>query len=126
MKRRSNEVESFIINIMYKEYYSNLGENEKKKELDIIKNNFITEYTSWLNLEIMLLKLSKVISSIYKIKGFNQFIKFIDKSDSYLDDSCNELSCSIIKNIINYNNNNNNNFGSYLENIKKNIKIEFL
>ena len=119
-------IKSYDENIMYKEYYSNLGENEKKKELDIIKNNFITEYTSWLNLEIMLLKLSKVISSIYKIKGFNQFIKFIDKSDSYLDDSCNELSCSIIKNIINYNNNNNNNFGSYLENIKKNIKIEFL
>jgi hypothetical protein len=120
---------SYCNNIMYVEYYNNLDENEKNKEIEIIKNNFITEYITLLNLEIILLKFSKVINNIYKIKGFNQFIKIIDKTDSYIDDNDeinfkqDEITCSNIKNIIN---NCNNLYDTYIQDIKSNIKIDFL
>ena len=120
---------SYSNNIMYVEYYNNLDENEKNKEIDIIKNNFITEYITLLNLEIILLKFSKVVNNIYKIKGFNQFIKIIDKTNSYIDDNDeinfkqDEITCSNLKNIIN---NCNNLYDTYIQDIKLNIKIEFL
>jgi hypothetical protein len=111
-------------NIMYKEYYNNLEEADKNKELEKIKNNFISEYINWFNLEITLMKFSKVLNLIYKMKGFNQFIKFVDKTNCYLDNNYhqeNEITCINIKNIIS---SCNNFYDLYLEDLKLKIKIE--
>ena len=55
-------------------------------ELDILKNNVLEENICWLYLEHDLILLSKIIKSIYLIKGFNQFIKQIDKTNGYLNE----------------------------------------
>jgi hypothetical protein len=82
------------------------GQNDLKS--NELKDNFILDNINWLNLEITLIKFGKVINSIYKIKGFNQFIKFVDKTNSYImgdSDNKDDITCNNIKNIINsYNN----------------------
>jgi hypothetical protein len=126
----------YSCNIIYKEYYNNLNEQNKNKEMNLIKNNFITEYANLINLEIILLKFSKVINSIYKIKGFNQFIKYIDNKNCYIDNSSEaspklgipekelnnkeEITFFNIKNIIT---NCKNLYDNYIEDIKLIIKI---
>ena len=55
-------------------------------ELDILKNNVLEENICWLYLEHDLILLNKIIKSIYLIKGFNQFIKQIDKTNGYLNE----------------------------------------
>jgi hypothetical protein len=101
--------EKYFKNIMYKEHYDSLLEIEQKLELELIKNNFISENINWISLELTLIKISKILNSIYKIKGFNQFIKIIDKTNSYIQDNitnnCEDtISCECIKKIIDDNN----------------------
>ena len=99
---------SIIREILLNNYKKKILSGQDDLKLSEIKNDFILDNTNWLNLEITLIKFAKVINSIYKIKGFNQFIKFVDKTNSYLmadSDNKDDITCNNIKNIINnYNN----------------------
>jgi hypothetical protein len=66
---------------------SNTNENKRKEELDNLKQNVLQENICWLYLEYDLKLLNEIIKLIYSIKGFNQFIKQIDKTNGCLEDS---------------------------------------
>ncbi len=75
---------------------SNINETNKKTELNNLKQDVIQENICWLYLNYDLKLLNKIIKSIYSIKGFNQFIKQIDKTNGCLIESTTPDSINFI------------------------------
>lgn len=71
-------------------------------ELDNHLKNECTKYImNWLELEIDLLKFNSILTEIYKLRGYNQLIKYIDKYNSCIpEDELYENIKLIINNII--------------------------
>ena len=78
-----------------------ITEIEKKKNLDMLKNDVLQENMCWLFLNFDLKIFNKIVKSIYAINGFNQFIKQIDKTNGCLTDTneTNILSIKALNNI---------------------------
>ena len=64
----------------------NTPKDKISNELEILKNTVLQENMCLLFLEHDLILTNKLIKSIYSIKGFNQFIKHLDKTNGYLND----------------------------------------
>ena len=109
-------------NIMLKEFLLEIDENQRKVEIDNLNKKFIECNNSWIILESTLIMLSKILKDIYKIYGFNQYLRNIDKNNGYLN-SNSDLNKKIIDIIINNNNIN------YAQNIQlqiSNYKLDIL
>jgi len=81
----------------------NISNEQKKNELDILKNQVIQENICWLYLDFDLKLLNKIIKSIYLLNGFNQFVKQIDKTHGCFEDieqDDKSISLGTIKDII--------------------------
>ncbi len=87
------------------DYWDNLKlkkPEDQEKELNILKYECVQENKSMFELEIDLIGMCELVNSIYKIKGFNQFIKFIDKNNGCLPTNSDCLiNCDIFKSIFN-------------------------
>jgi hypothetical protein len=76
--------------------------DEQTKEIYIIKQEIIQENKSLFELELDLIGLDDTIRSVYKLKGFNQLIKFLDKNNGILPIHSNTfINCDIFKTIYN-------------------------
>ncbi len=73
-------------------------EEERKNELEILKQEIIQENKSLYELEIDLLLMAEFVNKIYKLKGFNQLIKLIDRYNGCLPiNSDTFINCNIFK-----------------------------
>ncbi len=76
----------------------NKPEEERKNELQILKQEIIQENKSLYDLEIDLVLLGELITKIYKLKGFNQLIKLLDKHNGCIPiNSDTFINCNIFK-----------------------------
>jgi hypothetical protein len=76
--------------------------DEQTKEVHIIKQEIIQENKSLFELELDLIGLDDTIKSVYKLKGFNQLIKFLDKNNGILPTKSDTfINCDIFKTIYN-------------------------
>lgn len=70
--------------------YLNMGfwdnEMSNKERIDYLKENYYNYIKGWISLRNDILKISKFIKNIYKIFGFNKFIKYIDSCYGTLND----------------------------------------
>ena len=74
----------FYYKIDFWEHYSKLDEQQKILEIEEIKNNLKKTFSNVFTLFRDLLDFHFIVNSIFKIKGFNQFIKIIDKYNGCL------------------------------------------
>lgn len=102
---RNNVIKDYIEDKYKLDYWDNLklkSYEDQEKELNILKYECVQENKSLFDLEIDLIGMCELINSIYKIKGFNQFIKFIDRNNGCLPiNSDSILNCDIFKSIFN-------------------------
>jgi hypothetical protein len=102
---RNVVIKNYIEKFYKLDFWENIKtktQEEQLKEIDILKQECVQENKSLFELEIDLICLCEFINKIYKLKGFNQFIKFIDSYNGCLPvNSDSLLNCDIFKTIYN-------------------------
>jgi hypothetical protein len=74
---------------------------EKKILTEELNNNLINEYIiNFIDLENDLIKLSSFMNELFKIKGFNQFIKILDNDNGLILENSSPINYSVIKDIL--------------------------
>ena len=74
---------------------------EKKIVNEELNNNLINEQIiNFIDLENDLIKLSIFMNELFKIKGFNQFIKMLDNDNGIILENSSAINYSVIKDIL--------------------------
>lgn len=82
------------------EKIKNISQEARNNEINILKNECIQSNKSWFDLEIDIICLCEFINSIYKIKNFNQFLKYVDSVNGCIPlDNSGLINCEIIRTI---------------------------
>lgn len=126
---RNINISIFIENNFTSDYWeniNNISNNDKEKEILILKNKCIENNMSWFNLEIDIISMCEFVNLIYKIKNFNQFLKYVDSVNGCIPiDKEGLINCEIIKNIYNkLENNKEFNIDFYLKKIDFNYYLK--
>jgi len=102
---RNIKISMFIEYNFSSDYWKNINNifnDDKENEILIFKNKCIENNISWFNLENDIISLCEFVNLIYKIKNFNQFLKYVDSVNGCIPvDIEGLINCEIIKNIYN-------------------------
>ena len=109
---RNNLFNEYIINNYKIDFWEMINDpniliEKKKEEILLLKTECVQSNINWLNLEIDLTNICNFINQIYKIKGFNKFIKIVDNvngcipiKSNIFNVNDNEICCDVLKNIL--------------------------
>jgi hypothetical protein len=98
-----NTYVSIYYDSSFYEYYNELDESNKNSENNLIVEKFVEDYQCFLNLINDLTIIGDFIINIYKLYGFNKFLKITDKFNGCIPESCLECgnyTCNNVKTII--------------------------